>query len=159
MTCLTDERGMIASMGVTFVRRSVPRILALLALVLVVALMIVPHSAIEFLRSEYSWLGGAADFMETAAPGIDLDHLVAFGVLGFALFFGLPRRRGWQIAAALLAIATLTEILQIWIPGRNPMVMHAWLDVIGGLAGYGWAWLLVYAIRPEHTLRQSRGSS
>src|SRR5689334_4910383 len=141
----------------TLSSRSVPRILLMLVLALVVISMIVPYSALDFLRLRYVWLDQVADFLFAVMPGIDFDHLIAFGLVGFMAPFGWPRGRAWQVGLGLFAIATLTEFVQIWIPGREAAVSHALLDVIGGMAGFGFAWVVGYAWGgkglPEQTTR------
>jgi len=125
--------------------RSIPRILLLLVLALVVASMVVPASALDFLRFHYGWVDGVVDFLFTVTPGMDMDHLVAFGLLGFVAHFGWPGGRGWQMALGLLCVATLVEFVQLWVPGRQAAVSHAVLDLVGGMAGFGFAWVLGYA--------------
>ena len=126
--------------------RSLPRILLLLVLALVVLLMIAPSSALDFIRFEYDWVDRLVDTLATVTPaGADIDHLAAFGLLGFVAHFGWRRGRSWQVALALLTVAALVEFVQIWIPGRQAAVAHALLDLVGGMAGFGLAWVLSYA--------------
>jgi len=138
----------------TLSSRSVPRIALMLVLAFVVISMIVPSSALDFLRIQYDWVDTVEDFIFTVTPGVDFDHLAAFGVLGFIARFGWPRGRAWQIAVGCIAVAALVEIVQIWIPGREAALSHAALDVIGGLAGFGLAWVVTFAwgkqSLPEH---------
>ena len=125
--------------------RSLPRITLMLVVALVVISMIVPYSALDFLRLRYAWLDNVSDFLFAVAPGVDGDHLIAFGLVGFMAPFGWPRGRAWQVALGLLAVASLVEFVQLWVPGRDPAVSHAVLDVIGGMSGFGFAWVLGYA--------------
>lgn len=125
--------------------RSIPRIILLLVLALVVSSMVVPYSWLDFIRVKYAWVDEVIDFLFTITPGLDMDHLAAFGVLGFAAHFGWTRGRAWQVGVCILAVAALVEFVQIWIPGRDPAVSHALLDLIGGMAGFGFAWVLTYA--------------
>ncbi|MEJ8836224.1 VanZ family protein [Ramlibacter sp. AN1133] len=125
--------------------RSLPRIALMLVLALVILSMIVPSSALDFLRFEYGWVDRMMVLLFTISPGADLDHLIAFGLLGFMAPFGWPRGRSWQVALSLLSIATIVEFVQLWIPGREAAVSHALLDVIGGMAGFAFAWVLGYA--------------
>jgi hypothetical protein len=125
--------------------RSLPRIALMLVLALVVISMIVRSSAVDFLRLQYGWVDTVIDFVFTVTPGLDLDHLIAFGLLGFTAYFGWARSRAWQVALGLLCVASLVEFVQLWIPGREAAVSHALLDVIGGMSGFGFAWVLGYA--------------
>ena len=125
--------------------RSLPRILLMLVLTLVVISMIVPASALDFLRFEYGWVDTLVDFLAVVTPaGADVDHLTAFGLLGFIAHFGWSKGRAWQVALGILAIAALVEFVQLWIPGRQAAVSHALLDVVGGMSGFGFAWVLTY---------------
>ena len=134
----------------TLTARSIPRILLLLVLTLVVLSMIAPSSALDFLRFRYGWVDTVVDFLAMITPaGADIDHLLAFGLLGFVAHYGWRRGRSWQVALALLAVAALVEFVQIWIPGRQAAVSHALLDVIGGMSGFGLAWVLSYAWGPH----------
>ena len=46
----------------------------------------------------------------------------------------------------LAALAVLTELVQVWIPGRTASVGEVLLDLVAGLAGMGVAWLLAVAL-------------
>jgi len=129
----------------TLTSRSIPRIVLMLVLALVVISMIVPSSALDFLRIQYDWVDSVIDFVFSVVPGIDIDHLLAFGVLGFVAHFGWPRGRAVEMVIGCAALAALVEVIQIWVPGREPALAHAVLDVIGGSAGFGLAWVLTYA--------------
>jgi hypothetical protein len=135
--------------------RSLSRIALMLVLALVIVSMIVPSSAFDFLRIQYGWIDGFVEFLYTISPGFEIDHLISFGALGFVAHFGWPRGRAWQVALGCLAVAALVEIIQIWIPGREAAVSHALLDVVGGMAGFAFAWVISYAwgtqAMPEHT--------
>jgi len=124
---------------------SLHRIIFLLTLAFVMLVMLAPSSALEFLRVEYSWVDRFADFLDLIAPGVDFDHLSAFVALGFAVRFGWPTGRARHVAVGLLALASLTEFIQIWIPGRVASPFHTVMDVVGGMGGFGVAWLLTYA--------------
>jgi len=129
----------------SLVLRSLPRITLLLVLALVIVWMIAPASALDFLRLEYGWVDRTIDFAYAAIPGADLDHLLAFALLGFVTHFGWAQGRAWQVALGMLCVGSLVEVVQLWIPGRDAAVSHAMLDTIGGMAGFGFAWVVAYA--------------
>jgi hypothetical protein len=129
--------------------RSVPRILLLVVLALVVASMVVPRSALDFLRLEYAWAHEVAEFLDTIVPGMDFDHVTAFAALGLMARFGWPRGRAAHVILGIMLVAAITEAAQIWIPGRSAEATHAMLDVCGGLIGYGFASLVAYAWGPQ----------
>jgi VanZ family protein len=74
-----------------------------------------------------------------------MSHLLSFGGLGFLARFSWPRARPRNVATAIVVVAVLVEIVQIWVPGREAAVSHAVLEALGGLAGFGIAWVLTYA--------------
>ncbi|GAB3668847.1 VanZ family protein [Ramlibacter alkalitolerans] len=126
-----------------------PRIVLVVVLACVLALMVVPYGAIEFLRGQFAWANRVADVFDEIMPGGDLDHVAAFAVLGVAVWFAFPAARAWRVVLAFVAMGALSELVQLWMPGRRPELWHAVLDVAGGLAGYGLAWLVGFASRPE----------
>jgi hypothetical protein len=123
------------------------RIALLLALVLVLFTLAIPDSAIDFLRTEYGWLGRAATRVEALAPKLDMDHLVAFAVLGFTSAFGWRGAGIVKVMLAAGALGAVTEVLQFWVPGRSPSVTDALLDVVGAVAGYSLGWLMTQLSR------------
>ena len=64
----------------------------------------------------------------------DLEHAVAFALVGLAFGLGYPRHR---IALAAVAIAGigLMEILQHWVPGRHANVHDFAVNGLGAGAG------------------------
>jgi hypothetical protein len=125
--------------------KSAFRILLLLVLAVVVTAMVVPYSALEFVLREFACLRSAMNFLDTVAPAFEMDSLLSFGALGFAAHFGCQGRQPWRVAIAVGAVAVFVEIVQVWMPGREAAVSHAILDLLGGVCGFGIAWLLTYA--------------
>ena len=116
--------------------KSLARIALLFVLALVVLSMVVPNTALSFLRSEYRWLGSFVNRVEWLWPGVDMDHVVAFATLGAAARLALgPGHTRWAVLSLAL-VAAGTEFIQFWVPGRTALVADALLDVAGGLAGY-----------------------
>jgi hypothetical protein len=109
----------------------------------VVAAMVIPYAAVEYVLRHVICVKRAANFLDTVAPG--LDHLLAFASAGLAVRLGWRAGRAWQLATGCLLLAMLVECAQIWIPGRQPAVSHVLLDVAGAVAGFGSAWLVTYA--------------
>ncbi|HET8747623.1 MAG TPA: VanZ family protein [Ramlibacter sp.] len=121
------------------------RVMLLLATIGVLLLMVVPYGVIEYLRNEFALVDGIAYFVHSIAPGGNPDHAVAFGLLGVFIWIARPRAPAWRAALGLLALGVATEVVQLWIPSRHPSVSHAVLDVLGGVAGWCFAWLANYA--------------
>jgi hypothetical protein len=126
-------------------RKSVLRAVLVLFLAGVVTTLIVPYALVESVLDRFAWLGRVFDFLDTVAPGLEVSHVLAFGVLGFLARFGWRNGRPLHLAIGLLAVAAFVETAQIWVPGRQAAVSHAILEALGGLTGLGVAWLLTYA--------------
>lgn len=131
--------------GMAVIQKSFLRALLVLALVAVVTAMVVPFSVIEYVLTEFAWARRLADFLDSVAPGHQLDYLLPFAALGFLARFGWRSGRSWQVAACLFVVATLVELVQIWTPGRDAAIGHVILDVLGGVFGFVMAWLGTYA--------------
>jgi hypothetical protein len=129
----------------TVIRKSFLRALLVLALALVVTAMVVPFSTIEFILAEFAWARGLARFLDSVAPGHQLDYVLPFAALGFLARFGWRTGRSWQVAGAIAVVAGCVELAQIWAPDREPAVGHVILDVLGGAFGFLVAWLATYA--------------
>ena len=71
-----------------------------------------------------------------------IEHVGAFGVLGFLFAVGYPRRYAF-VCLAVFGSAILLEVLQIFIPDRDARVIDAVEKIAGGAAGIaGVSWLL-----------------
>ena len=64
----------------------------------------------------------------------DLEHALAFALVGLAFGLGYPRHR---IALAVLAVAGsgVMELVQQWIPGRHAYVRDFVVNGFGACAG------------------------
>lgn len=71
--------------------------------------------------------------------------MLAFGVFAFLTHLVWRGVRAWHVAIGVLTLATLMELVQILIPGRVPALVHVLMDVVGGVAGFGIAWLFTCA--------------
>ncbi|MEJ8839407.1 VanZ family protein [Ramlibacter sp. AN1133] len=107
--------------------------------------MLLPYSVLEALLREFTWLKRLMNFLDTVAPAFELDHMLAFGVLAFLTHLAWRGVRAWHVALAVLALGALMELVQILIPGREAAVLHVLMDVAGGVAGFGIAWLFTRA--------------
>jgi len=131
-------------------RKSFVRAILLLLLIIVIGTMVVPYSVIEALLNKFAWLGRTFDFLDTVAPGLEVSHLLSFGMLGFLAGFAWRNKKPSTIALGIVGVAVFVEVIQIWVPGRQAAFSHAILETLGGLAGYGIAWVLTYAWGTEH---------
>ena len=126
-------------------RKTLLRALLLVVLALVLAGMVLPYGMVESVSKRFGWIPRTVDFLDTVAPGLEVSHLLAFATLGFLARFSWPRARPRKVCLAIVAIAALVEIVQIWVPGREAAFSHAVIEALGGMAGFGVAWLLTFA--------------
>lgn len=70
-------------------------------------------------------------------------HLVGYGATAFILVLALGSdlRRIAGIVLALGAIGALTEVAQIWIPGRDAYVSDVLVNLAGAVIGVAVAWV------------------
>lgn len=133
------------------------RVVLLLCLVLVGLALVVPQTGLHYMEREFTWLGLGVDWLKRVVPGWDMDHLVAFSLLGMSARLAFPRLRSVHVLGALILFAGVTEIAQTWVPGRTASVKDATLDVIGGLMGYVLAWALQPARNAPARLLSQQG--
>jgi hypothetical protein len=73
--------------------------------------------------------------MGSALPWSAMAHFVLFAAMAALPVYG----RWWGgFAGALLlalALAASTELLQLWVPGRHPLLRDGLIDLAGALAG------------------------
>lgn len=125
--------------------KSLLRILFLVLLACVVTSMVIPYGTLQDLVNSFAWSKGSAKFFHSAAPGIEIHHILSYAAVGFAAHIGWPTWRAWQVGLGLYVVAGLVELVQVWVPGRASSILHVVLDVGGGLAGFLIAWLVTYA--------------
>jgi len=121
--------------------QSILRTVFWLLLVLVSFAMTVPVITLQLLRSYSPWLDQTATVLLGLMLGDNLDHILAFGVLGLSARFAYPQARVSHCAAFLFAVAAVTELVQVWSPGRDPAIEHVVLDVFAAASGFGLAWV------------------
>lgn len=90
--------------------------------------------------SELPWVpAGLAEWLDTIRHW---RHLLGFGVTGLLVFvIPVPGQRSWRPRrlGALLVLAVVLEVVQLWIPGRT----YAHADLIANVAGVGLGWVVV----------------
>ena len=104
---------------------------------LVVVAVILPTSALSWLRRDYEIIGLPLLWLDDASASLPLDltHVALFGLVGFAMAVLWPRARWWQIALPLLILAVGSELLQSWVPGREPKISDVIDDLVGAAIG------------------------
>jgi hypothetical protein len=123
-----------------------------LLLVVVSISMVVPANTLHLLRSDSAWLDAAATLLLSLTLGGNLDHVVAFGVLGISARLAYPRAKARHCALLLFAVASLTELVQVWSPGRDSEVYHVLLDGVAGMGGFALAWAARIALEQARRL-------
>ena len=113
---------------------------------LVAVAILLSSAQMAALRDAWPWLGLKVDQTERLWPAVDMVHVVLFGGLGLLLVLAFPAVRLRALFLGLAALAVLTELVQVWIPGRTARVGEVLLDLVAGLAGMGVAWLLAVAL-------------
>lgn len=81
------------------------------------------------------WMRGAEGLLRPGLPWPELGHFVLFALLASSPLFGPGWRGALRAMACALVVALSTELLQAWVPGRQPSVADALLDLAG--AGVG----------------------
>lgn len=123
--------------------RLAARLLLAVVLAVVLVAVLVPNDWIAAARAHWGWLNRPMIWIENLHSAINLFHLLLFALLGAVAALALPAWPVRRIALALLLLGIATEVAQIWIPGRDPRVSDALIDLVAGLAG----WALPTALR------------
>ena len=63
------------------------------------------------------------------------EHAIAYGFTGMVFVLAYPAANWWPITAALFALSGLLELLQNFVPGRNPEIAGAVFSSGGAAAG------------------------
>lgn len=69
-------------------------------------------------------------------------HLFAFAWLGFMVWLARTDVRNWRGVALVVALGAAAELSQWLTDGRQPRLEDAALNVVGGLAGVLFAWVV-----------------
>jgi len=115
--------------------RWVARLALAVGVLLIVAAVLLPNTVLAAWRSEIRWLGQAANQVEGWWPGVNVVHVLMFGVLGLLARAAWPALGAGRLLAVMLVFAGLTELLQFWAPGREPRWVDVGYDLLGACAG------------------------
>ncbi|HET8745571.1 MAG TPA: response regulator [Ramlibacter sp.] len=127
--------------------QSIARTVFWLLLVVVSFSMTLPEFTLQLLRSYSPWLDNAA--LLSLMLGDNLDHILAFGALGISARFAYPQANASHCTLILAAVAIVTELVQLWSPGRDPALPHVVLDLVSGTIGFGLGSLASTALIPK----------
>jgi len=92
------------------------------------------------------------DFPFPRFRGLDkLIHCFLFFVLGFLWMQGLGNTvwMGLLIIIVLLCFGSLTEFIQLWIPGRHGNILDSLANTLGTISGVSVAWLWRHVLLPQ----------
>lgn len=109
---------------------------ASLTLAVIVLSVLMPNDDIGWMRDHWDWFNQPMLMIERVGSAINLVHLILFTLLGGAGSAALP---GWRIGRAvsgLLLLGSATELIQFFVPGRNPRLSDVFVDVVAGLLGW-----------------------
>ena len=113
-------------------------------------LLLQVHTFISMLGIDFPVPGTPENLYYTTRPLLPLDktgHLIAFGIAGFILAW--KDKVGYkEYLPALILFAAVSEALQYFIPGRNPLLLDIAIDITGIIAGTSLAYLLKRFLLP-----------
>lgn len=103
-------------------------------------LLTLAYMALLFVLATLPDTGRSDELMSLVPPGLqDLAHVPAYGLLALLWIITLKNRGMAHQESLVLApflastYGALTEICQIWAPGRFPSVWDGLLDIVGSL--------------------------
>ena len=103
-------------------------------------LLTLAYMALLFVLATLPDTGRSDELMSLVPPGLqDLAHVPAYGLLALLWIITLKNRGMAHQESLVLApflastYGALTEICQIWTPGRFPSVWDGLLDIVGSL--------------------------
>ncbi len=105
---------------------------------LVVVAVTLPTQTLAVLRQDFDVFGIPLLWLDnvSASLPLDLTHVALFSLVGFAMAILWPRARWWQLAMPLVLLSVGSELLQFWVPGREPRIGDVVDDLIGAALGY-----------------------
>ena len=89
----------------------------------------------------------------TSLPG-QIEHAIAYCGTAAIFAFAYQDARRWRLITALVALAGVLEVGQLWVPGRTSQVIDFAASSIGAIAGVflgraAIAWLVGFVMRPQ----------
>ena len=113
------------------------RIWLALALIGVMVSTSLPNWGVAWLRSKSMLFNQSIWFFEKMYLPFSLAHLLVFMLLGLLSTMALGWQRWRQSWLALMAFAALTELMQVFAPGRTPRFTDLLVDAVGISTGIG----------------------
>ena len=99
----------------------------------VIVAVLLPSNVLSWLRSDYyPWIGRPLNWLDDASTAhLDLTHVAMFGAISMLVACLWPRVHARRIALWLLLLAVATEVVQFWVPGREPMLSDVYDNLLG----------------------------
>lgn len=113
------------------------------AMAVVVVAVLLPNTHLAALRVAWPWLSHAISWVEELWPAVDMVHVLMFAAVGLLAALALPAWRSGRLLLAIAAVACITELVQLWVPGRTASLGEALLDLAAGAVGL----LLAFVLR------------
>lgn len=105
------------------------------ALAMLVAAIFLPNTGLAQLRSDFRWLSRSISWTEQQWPALDMIHVLMFGGLTLLARLTWPLASFLQLGSALVVVAAVTEVVQLWVPGRRASWSDFSQDLVGIAAG------------------------
>ena len=111
-------------------------------LVVVAGILALPQDGLEWIYGYVPGLGPLIDSCNKWFEPVSIVHLFLFAVV--SLFVGWSCRP-WSVFVLLVGLglfATVTEVMQLWVPGRQVRLSDLVGNYLGILAGLGVVWIV-----------------
>lgn len=116
---------------------SIRRALVLVAIAALVLLaVLLPNTEIAWMRENWDWFNAPMLLIERVGGPISLIHFWLFLLLGVAMALAVPQLHAVAAGASILLFGTLTELLQVFVPGRQARISDVAVDLGAGLLGW-----------------------
>lgn len=102
-----------------------------------------------WLRDDFRWIGRAAGWVEALHPTLDTVHILLFAALAALSRLAWPAMRWGRLLLRLVLFSAVSELVQFWAPGREPLWSDFWQDLMGvalGLAPFA-LWKMIGSLR------------
>lgn len=96
-----------------------------------------PNTMVAQIRNGVRWIGQPINWFEANSPEFSVIHLVMFILISSISHFAFPRASFPRLLFFLMMFAVLTEMLQLFVPGRAPGAADFIANLLGILIGLG----------------------
>lgn len=124
--------------------RLVWALVAATVLTIIISVMLSP-AQLSWMRNHWIFFNWPMLRIENLGmrTGLNIQHILMFLWLAFLLRLSWRKATWWEIALVLAALGVGTELLQVFLPGRDPRVSDVRDDMLGGFIGLLLAMVLV----------------